>query len=71
MTLPGYYNGRHFTTYVSDVNNLKKSGKVEEAERLLLELVKATEETPMRLRAHHRIMKIEVLDTVRGELVEP
>jgi hypothetical protein len=41
---PGYFKGRHFTTYVDDVNCLKKSGQLEEAERLLLELVKATEE---------------------------
>jgi len=41
---PGYHKGRHFTTYVSDVNSLKKSGQIDEAERLLLELVKATEE---------------------------
>jgi len=41
---PGYHGGRHFTTYVTDVKNLKKAGKLEEAERLLLELVRATEE---------------------------
>jgi hypothetical protein len=40
---PGYYDGRHFTTYVSDVKNLKKSGELEKAEKLLLELVEATE----------------------------
>ncbi len=40
---PGYYNGRHFTTYVSDVEALKRQGKLEEAEHLLLELVTATE----------------------------
>lgn len=41
---PGYYNGRHYTTYVEEVKNLKSNGELEEAERLLLELVKATEE---------------------------
>jgi hypothetical protein len=40
---PGYYNGRHYTTYVSEVKNLKKSGKLEEVEKLLLELIAATE----------------------------
>ena len=40
---PGYYNGRHYTTYVNTVKNLKKSGELEEAERLLLELIAATE----------------------------
>jgi hypothetical protein len=40
---PGYHKGRHFTTYVTDVRNLKKSGKLKEAETLLLELVDATE----------------------------
>lgn len=40
---PGYYNGRHFTTYVTDVKALKKDGRLDEAEKLLLELVAATE----------------------------
>ena len=40
---PGYYNGRHFTTYVRDFEILKKSSKFEELENLLIELVKATE----------------------------
>jgi len=40
---PGYYDGRHYTTYVNDVKNLKKSGELEEVEKLLLELVVATE----------------------------
>lgn len=40
---PGYYNGRHFTTYVSDVTNLKKQGELTEVVKLLLELIAATE----------------------------
>jgi hypothetical protein len=40
---PGYFNGRHFTTYVRDIESLKKSGEFTELENLLLELVKATE----------------------------
>ena len=40
----GYYNGRHYTTYVDDVNRLKKSEQMEEAERLLFRLVQATED---------------------------
>jgi hypothetical protein len=40
---PGYYNGRHFTTYVTDVKRLKKAGKLNELEKLLLELIAATE----------------------------
>jgi len=40
---PGYYNGRRFTTYVNEVESLKRQGKIEEAEKLLLELVAATE----------------------------
>jgi hypothetical protein len=40
---PGYYDGRHFTTYISDIENLKKSGTVSELEKLLIELVNATE----------------------------
>lgn len=41
---PGYYKGRHYTTYVDEVKNLKRDEKYEEAEKLLLELVNATEE---------------------------
>lgn len=40
---PGYYDGRHFTTYVRDLEILKKNGSFVELEKLLLELVKATE----------------------------
>jgi len=40
---PGYYNGRHFTTYVRDFETLKKNGNFLELESLLIELVKATE----------------------------
>jgi hypothetical protein len=40
---PGYYDGRHFTTYVRDFENLKKSGAFSELEKLLIELVNATE----------------------------
>jgi len=40
---PGYYMGRHFTTYVPDVKGLKKQGKLDEAEKLLIQLVGATE----------------------------
>ncbi len=43
VTGPGYYGGRHFTTYVQDVENLKRSGRYSEAEELLLNLVAATE----------------------------
>lgn len=41
---PGYVDGRYFVTYVEDVKNLKKSGKFDEAEKLLLRLVIANEE---------------------------
>jgi hypothetical protein len=40
---PGYYDGRHFTTYVRDFEILKKNGNSTELEKLLLELVNATE----------------------------
>lgn len=41
---PGYHKGKHFTEYVSKVKGLKRSGKLEEAEMLLLSLIRATEE---------------------------
>jgi len=40
---PGYYKGRHFTTYVRDYEALKKERAFSELENLLIELVKATE----------------------------
>jgi len=40
---PGYVDGRHFTTYVKDIETLKKNGKFSELENLLVELVEATE----------------------------
>jgi len=43
VSLPGYYKGRHFSTYVEDAVSLKRQGKLEGAETLLLELVAATE----------------------------
>lgn len=40
---PGFVRGHHFTEYVEDVKTLRRSGREEEAERLLLEIVDATE----------------------------
>lgn len=40
---PGYYRGRHYTTYVDEITALKRSGDTEAVERLLLALVDATE----------------------------
>ncbi|MGA9762020.1 MAG: hypothetical protein WBQ14_06335 [Gaiellaceae bacterium] len=39
----GFVRGRHFTEYVEDVKQLKREGRHNEAERLLFELVDATE----------------------------
>jgi hypothetical protein len=39
----GYVNGKHFTEYVETVKQLKRAGKLDEAEALLLKLVDATE----------------------------
>lgn len=36
---PGYVNGRLYVTFVNDVKELKKLGKIDEAEELLLRLV--------------------------------
>jgi hypothetical protein len=45
---PGYYNGRHFTTFVREVEILKKRNNEHEVEDLLFELIKATEEECMK-----------------------
>lgn len=39
----GFVRGKHFTSYVPDVTELRRRGDDETAERLLLELVDATE----------------------------
>ena len=44
ISKPGYYCGRHFTTWVRDFEILKKKNENLELEKLLIELVKATEE---------------------------
>jgi hypothetical protein len=44
ITGPGYYNGRHYTTYVREVEEFKRNEKNQELEALLLELVQATED---------------------------
>jgi hypothetical protein len=40
---PGYYNGRHYTTYVYDVESLRRQGLLEKVEELLIGLIVATE----------------------------
>lgn len=40
---PGYYQGRHFTTWVADARELKRKGDTAALERLLMALVDATE----------------------------
>jgi DNA polymerase-3 subunit epsilon len=44
MDKPGYIDGRHYTTYCDEVRLLKRSGQFDQAERLLIRLVDATEE---------------------------
>jgi hypothetical protein len=39
----GCVNGKHFTEYVGTVKELKRTGRLDEAEALLLSLVEATE----------------------------
>jgi len=40
----GFVDGKHYTTYVDAVKQLKREGRLDEAELLLLRLVNATEE---------------------------
>lgn len=40
---PGYLRGRHYTTYMQDVNKLKGQFEFLEVEKLLLELIDAIE----------------------------
>ena len=39
----GCVNGRHYTTYVEEVKQLKREGRLQEAENLLLKLIKVVE----------------------------
>ena len=41
---PGFFGGRHYTTYVTDIEILKKQDRAEELERLLLNLIDAIEQ---------------------------
>ncbi len=43
VTGPGYYRGRHYTSYVEDVKALKRSGDTDAAARLLLAMLDAVE----------------------------
>jgi hypothetical protein len=40
---PGFVRGKYYADYVESVKQLRRDGREEEAERLLLELVDATE----------------------------
>ena len=40
---PGFYKGKHYTKYVDEVKSLMRDNRLDDAERLLLELVNATE----------------------------
>jgi len=41
---PGFFGGRHYTTFVEEAKQLKRDGKIKELEKLLWNLVSATEE---------------------------
>jgi hypothetical protein len=43
MDQSGFYRGKHYTMYVNDAKFLIKENKLDDAEKLLIELVKATE----------------------------
>jgi hypothetical protein len=40
---PGFYKGKHFSEYVEDVKSLTRTDRLDDAEKLLLALVDATE----------------------------
>ena len=44
MAKAGFINGKHYTFYVDTVKQLKRDGKLDEAEKLLLKLIDAVEE---------------------------
>ncbi|MHA1263533.1 MAG: tetratricopeptide repeat protein [Candidatus Freyarchaeota archaeon] len=44
MRKPGLVRGKHYTEFVSEVESLKRKGRLKDAEKLLLELIDAVEE---------------------------
>ncbi|MGZ4846476.1 MAG: hypothetical protein ACXV2E_00720 [Halobacteriota archaeon] len=44
MTKPGFYNGKHYTEYIDDVKRLMREDRLDDAENLVIELVKAAED---------------------------
>jgi hypothetical protein len=44
MAKTGFYKGRHYTEYVDEAQHLITENKLEDAEKLLFELVNATED---------------------------
>ena len=40
---PGFYKEKHFTEYVAEVKSLTRENRLEDAEKLLLELINANE----------------------------
>jgi hypothetical protein len=44
---PGFYNGKHFTEYVEEVKSLTRENRLDDAEKLLLALISATESDSM------------------------
>ena len=51
VTPPGYYQGRHYSTYTQEVQHLAQAGDAAEVERMLLGLIGAVEEESRRLGA--------------------
>jgi hypothetical protein len=43
MNKPGFYKGRHYSTYVEEVRELKRGEQWGQAEQLLFKLIEATE----------------------------
>lgn len=40
---PGFIKGQHFTTYIDTFKQLRREGKLDEAEKMLLKIIEATE----------------------------
>jgi|Deesub1362A_J573_1020465.scaffolds.fasta_scaffold08724_2 tetratricopeptide (TPR) repeat protein len=43
MAKPGFIGGKHYTEYTNDIETLKRAGRLDEAEKLLLKLLEAIE----------------------------
>jgi hypothetical protein len=66
IVVPGYVDGDHFTKYVDEVKSLRKEGKIDEAEALLLRLDKM----PQRRKVQYRngVLHLGIMNSLQSSI---